>query len=117
LAVSCAADYWGEQASDTAYDLSKVRKLVFWARGERGGEVVRVSVAITGDKPFGDSARAPAESEWLTLGKGWKQYEVDLRGVNLKRVVTPFVILSNKDYNTRDITFYLDDIYMVQDSK
>ncbi len=114
IAVSCQADFWGEKPSDAAYNLTKAKKLVFHARGERGGESIQVKLGITGEKPFGDSAKAPAESEWVSLTKGWKKYEVDLQGVDLKRVVTPFVFVTNKDFNrARDFTFYLDDIYVV----
>jgi len=110
LAVSSQPDYWGEDVKKEAFDLSGAKKLVFHARGAAGGEYIQVKCAITGDKKFGDSAKGPAESEWIKLDKSWKAYEVDLSKTNLKRVVTPFCFVSNKDYNDKDITFFLDDI-------
>jgi hypothetical protein len=113
IAVACESDYWGQRPSATAFNLRKAKKLVFHARGELGGETIQAKVAIAGDKPFGDSAKTPAATEWITLTKSWKRYELDLTGMDLARVVTPFAWVANKDYNPRDFTFYLDDIYFV----
>lgn len=117
VAVSCAANYWGETASATAFDLRRAKKLVFFARGARGGESIQAKVAIAGDKTHGDSARHPAETEWLVLTKSWKRFEIDLTGKNLERVITPFTFVSSKDRSPGDFTFFLDEIYFVMDSK
>jgi hypothetical protein len=110
------ADYWGEEAeasTSSVLDLSKAKKLVFYARGEKGEERIQVKAAITGDKPYGDSALVPVMTDWITLGKDWKQYDVQIEdAAQLKRVITPFAIITNISYNPEGtITIYLDEIY------
>ena len=113
VAVASQPDYWGKQEKKPAFDLRAAKKLVFHARGARGGECIQVQAAITGREEFGDSAKLPAETQWLALTKDWQKYELDVTGCDLSRVVTPFVVLTNKDYNTHNFTFYLDEIYYV----
>jgi len=104
-------DYWGEWAA-VGLDLSKATKLVFWARGELGGEQIQVKAAIAGDKPYGDSAAFPVATSWLALEKGWRKYEVPVDGAQLSRVITPFAVITSKPYNpTGKVTVYLDEIY------
>ena len=112
IAVASNADYWGETPSDIAYNLSGARRLVFRARGKRGGEMIQVKVAIAGDKPYGDSSKTPAATNWIRLTSDWQRYELSLDGYNLRRVITPFAFVTNRVHNERDtIVFYLDDIY------
>jgi hypothetical protein len=110
VAVSSLPDFWGEKEGK-AFDLRKAKRLVFHARGARGGEVVQFKVAIAGDKPFGDSARSPASTEWLRLTRDWQRYELDVSGLDLSRVVTPFCFVTSRDYNRGNISFFLDEIY------
>jgi hypothetical protein len=112
IAVSCAPKFWGKKPGVPAFNLSRAKKLVFYARGDQGGEYIQVKVAITGDERFGDSAKFPAATKWLSLRKGWQRYELDLRGYDLKRVVTPFVFVTDLTHNRPgSFTFYLDDIH------
>lgn len=112
MVVSVQADYWGD-TNLPGLDLTKAKKLVFYAKGEQGGEQIQVKAAIVGDKPFGDSADFPISSkEWITLDKGWKKYEIPVDGSQLKRVITPFVLIANKAHNLEGkLTFYVDEIY------
>lgn len=114
LAVTCKRGYWGEEKYAGAYDLSEAVRLVFKARGEKGGETIRVKVAVAGQKPYGDSARLPAATGWITLTKDWQIYELDLRGCDLQRVITPFCWVTNRNRNSGEkITFYFDNIYFI----
>jgi hypothetical protein len=116
VAVTCKEGYWGESPYDGAYDLSKAKRLVFKARGEKGGESIQVKVAIAGDKSYGDSAKIPAATPWISLTKDWKVYELGMQGVDLSRVITPFCWVINQDQNgAGPVTFYLDDIYFVME--
>lgn len=120
VAVACEPDYWGEKPSDAAVNLKKAKKLVFYARGEKGGESIQVKVAIAGDKKFGDSAKIPPTTPWLTLKKTWQRYElpIDPKRTNLERVITPFCFVTDKLHNrAEEITFYLDHIYFVMEGK
>lgn len=114
IAVASLPNYWGETQSNFAYDLSNAERLVFYARGESGGESIQVKVAIAGDKPYGDSSKIPASTRWINLSAGWQRYELSLEGFNLRRVITPFSFVTDKAHNGRDsITIYLDEIYFV----
>lgn len=112
LVVPVQQDYWGEWEAD-GLDLSKAKKLVFFAKGEKGNEQIQVKAAIATDKQYGDSALIPVTSPWLTLEKDWKRYEIPIADASqLKRVITPFALIANKSYNPEGrITFYVDEIY------
>mgnify|MGYP001571510438 CR=1 FL=1 len=115
IAVASFPDGWGLKPQPAYEELKNAKKLVFFARGHKGeGETIKVKVAIAGDKPHGDSAKIPAETEWITLGKSWKKYELSLKGYDLTRVITPFAFVTDKAHNSGGaLTFYLDDIYFV----
>lgn len=111
IAVASQPDCWGETPVPS-FDLRKAKRLVFSARGEKGDESIQVKVAITGDKPYGDSAKIPAATRWIALTKDWKQYDLPLKGYNLSRVITPFVFVTDMSHNDAPkITFYMDEIY------
>jgi hypothetical protein len=112
IAVASVADYRGDKPSAAAYNLQGARKLVFKARGEKGGESIQVRVGITGDQKYGDSLRVPASTRWLTLTTDWRSYELDVTGLDLKRIITPFVFVTNRDHNPESsLVFHLDEIY------
>jgi hypothetical protein len=99
------ANDWGDQ--DGGYDLTGATKLMFWARGEDGGEVVSFKLGILGnDKKFPDSDHA--ELPDVTLTQDWKQYSIDLSGKDLTRIKTGFVWVTAA--SGKPVTFYLDDI-------
>lgn len=98
---------WG--AVDGGFNLSGARRLVFWARGENGGEVVQFKMGgIAGDYP--DSASATAGT--LTLTENWRRYEIDLTRKDLSYISGGFVFVvkSEAGYNPNGCVFYLDDI-------
>jgi hypothetical protein len=112
LAVSCKRNYSGDTTFDGAYSLRGMRKLVFYACGNQGGESIQVQALTTGEKPFGDSAKDPVESEWIRLDKTWKRYEIELRSANLERVVIPFAIFVDTQHNEgSSFSFFLDHIH------
>jgi len=116
LAVSCQPDYWGKEATDTAYDLSKAQKLVFYARGDKGAEGIQVKVAITGKEKFGDSAKVEGATRWIRLTKKWTRYELPInqRVTDLSRTVIPFSIFADRAHNTdEEITVFLDQVHFV----
>lgn len=109
-------NYFGEEAeqsSSSVLDLERARRLVFYARGEKGGERIQVKAAFAGDKPYGDSALVPVMTNWITLEKNWKRYDVQIDNAGqLKRVITPFAVIASYSYNPGGaITVYLDEIY------
>ena len=92
-------------------DLKGANRLVFHARGERGGEVIQVKVGITGNQPCGDSTLSPAESGYIRLSNEWNQYSISLINFDLSRVITPFAIFVERDTNLQSFKIFLDEIY------
>src|SRR5262245_1879921 len=114
IAVASADEYWGERPGP-GYDLRRAKKLVFSARGAKGGEIIHAKVAIAGDKPFGDTATTPAVLRDVTLKNTWERYELDVSKIRRDRVIIPFCVVSNQDLNPENFTVFLDDIYYVLD--
>ena len=96
---------WGDHAG--GQDLTGAAKLSFWARGEKGGEVVTFLCGIiNSDKTYFDTAQTKLDK--IALTKDWKQYTIDLKGRNLTRIKTGFGwTLAAGD---APVTFYLDDV-------
>ena len=99
------ANDWGDRPG--GFDLTGAQTLSFWARGSQGGEVLKFGYGLLGpDKPFGDSAKD--ELDDVVLSPEWKQYRVDLKDKDLRRIKTGFFwVLAGQG---RPIEFYLDDI-------
>lgn len=100
------ANNWGEV--DAGFNLSKATKLTFWARGEKGGELIDdFKVGGIGGK-FADSDTA--STGMVTLNKDWTQYTIDLAGKNMTNIIGGFCWVANMDNNPGGIEFYLDEI-------
>lgn len=103
-------DNWGRLAGE---DLSGAgyRRLTFWARGARGGEIVEfLSGGIDSGERHKDSFKAKTKPRKITLGNEWKQYEIDLEGKKLSSVIGGFAWVASRSSNPNGLTFYLDDI-------
>lgn len=96
---------WGDQPGGS--NLTGAKKLKFWARGEKGDEVVSFKFGILGsDKKFSDSANG--EMADVKLSKEWTEYSIDLAGKDLTRIKTGFCwSLAGQ---VSPVVFYLDDI-------
>jgi len=101
------ANNWGN-VEKAGFDLSKAKKLTFWARGEKGGEVItKVKVGgISGNFPDSDDVTV----EGITLTDQWTQHTVDLAGKNLTKIIGGFCVVFAKNDNPDGATIYLDDI-------
>ncbi|MFH1692512.1 MAG: hypothetical protein ABIC68_08135 [Candidatus Omnitrophota bacterium] len=98
---------WG--TVEGGYNLGKARRLSFYARGERGGEVISEFKVggITGDYP--DSGTASIGPVVLT--DQWQQYTIDLSDTELSHISGGFCWSTSRDANSgQPITFFLDDI-------
>ncbi len=102
-------------------DLSDATQLTFWARGEHGGERIEFLVAGVGrdaqtglplpDFPFPDSSpRFPASGTLTPLTNDWRQYTIDLHGLNLSYVLGGFGWVASAQQNPSGAVFFLDDI-------
>ena len=96
---------WGSKPG--GWDLRGARTLSFWARGDKGGEIVSFSYGLIGlDQPFHDTSKGTLDKAVLT--KEWKQYTFDLKGQDLSCIVTGFAYALGA--TGQPVTFYLDDI-------
>jgi len=95
---------WGDKPG--GYNLTGAKKLTVWARGEKGGEKIKVGFGGIGkEKKFPDSAKGELD---LTLTTDWKQYVVDATDMDLTHIKTGFFWLITGQ--GAPITVYLDDI-------
>ena len=83
------------------------KHLIFHARGEKGSEKINFEFGVLGkEKPFPDSGRGKLEGVVLTTD--WKEYRIDLKGVDLTRIKTGFAFVVAGQ--GEPLTFYLDAI-------
>jgi len=96
---------WGDKAG--GFNLKGAKKLKFWARGEKGNEIVTFKFGILGaDKTFSDTASG--ETSAITLTTEWKEYTIDLADKDMSRIKTGFVwSLAGQGV---PVVFFLDDI-------
>lgn len=105
-------DNWGDRQG---MNLSgkKGAKLIFWARGEVGNEVVEFKAGGIDNKTKDYRDSFVATSGRHRLSKEWKKYEIDLSRANLSNVIGGFCWVASADDNQgKQITFYLDDIML-----
>ncbi len=101
---------WGDKPGGA--NLSKALTLVFWARGEKGGEKVSFFMGGIGkDKPFHDTANRKLEN--VVLKKSWTRYRITLDGEDLSQIKTGFGF--NFGGQGKPFAFYLDDIEYIAD--
>jgi len=105
--------YWQDPANNWGnlkggYDLTGAKKLTFWARGDKGGEVI-TEFKIGGiNGEHSDSASASIGPIQLT--PEWKQYTIDLKDEDLSLVIGGFAFVISSMENPNGATFYMDDI-------
>jgi hypothetical protein len=111
-----AGVYWQQPANNwgtvpgAGFNLQGANKLTFWARGDKGGEVINEF------KMGGISSGEYIDSDSVSIGpiqltSEWKKYEIDLRGSDLSYIIGGFCWATNIDVNDPEgIVFYLDEI-------
>lgn len=108
-----AGVYWQEPANNwgvekKGFDLTGAKKLIFYARGERGGEVVDAFKVggITGTYP--DSSESSIGPIMLT--KKWEKYTIDLKNKDLSHIIGGFMFVLSAESNPDGMILYIDDI-------
>ena len=105
-------------ADGQGLDLTGTEKLVFYARGEKGGEKVQFFTAGFGRNAetgratvtYPDSAKKYA-TEFVTLSADWQRYEIDLTGADMHYICCGFGYVLNGDITAPGKhVFYLDEI-------
>jgi len=88
-----------------AGNFGAVDSLTFWARGERGGEVVEFKIGGADIPPM------PASSTGkVTLTSDWQPYRIGLAGKDLTNATGLFLWVATDQDNLDGAVFYLDDI-------
>lgn len=100
---------WGTMRG--GFDLTGYKTLKVKLRGEKGGEVLdKIGLGgISGQTQEGDSDNVETPDR-IELSKDWKEYEIDLKGLDLHHVIGGFLWSASADSNEHGITFYLDDL-------
>ena len=107
--------------ADKNYDLSNAQRVVFFAKGQNGGE--NVTFAVVGrnentatfnntDETLGsafNNQNFSLISEDVNLDRDWKRYQISLEGVDLQRI-SSFCLYSTSRSRTESVTFSLRDI-------
>jgi hypothetical protein len=96
---------WGDEPGRT---ITGAKKLVFWARGERGDEVVSFKVGGINKKKYKDSLEKSLGPVKLTTE--WKPYEIDLDDAKASSVIGAFAWVASAKGNPNGVTFYLEGI-------
>lgn len=105
------ANNWGSKKG--GFDLTGLNKLTFWAKGEKGGEVIdKFTVGgIKGTYP--DTTEVSLGPVVLT--STWQKYTVNLVGRDLSYVNGALSWVANADTNPEGATFYIDGIAFEHD--
>lgn len=102
------ANNWGDAKG--GFNLTGAKRLVFWARGEKGGETIIFSMGGVGmGRTYPDTASAATEP--VKLSNEWKEYSIDLKDKDLSRITGGFAWVGNVKDNSKNSTFYIDNIY------
>ena len=110
--------------TNTGQDLRGAKSLKFKARGETGGERIQFYMGGLANNdptaPFPDTAEKHYNNgTYVSLSSEWRDYEIDLQGLDLSRITSGFGWVTNEPQNAGrpQIVFYLDEIAYVYDTE
>lgn len=100
---------WGDKPG---LKLTGAKKISFYAKGERGGEIVKFKSGGINDaaKPHHDTFERTLEDGEIVLSNNWKKYEIDLSGSDLSNVIGGFAWASAGGFNKGRMVIYLANI-------
>lgn len=105
------ANNWG--TSKGGYDLTGAKKLYFYARGEKGGEIVEFKIGgITGQ--YSDTSSSTTGV--IELAKKWELYEIELNDMDLTFIIGGFCVVFAGGANPDGCTFYIDEVYFTKET-
>jgi len=90
------------------YDLTGAEKLTFYARGEKGDEIVTEFKVGGIQGEFSDSTSVSIGP--IVLTPEWKKYTITLENEDLSHVIAGFAFVISQMENPNGAVFYLDDI-------
>ena len=95
-------------------DLTGADALHFYAKGSKGGEVVKFFTCGFAGNVKGENADSAEkqETEWIELADEWQEYVIPLKGLDLSSITIGFgYVLSDTRSGLGTTVFYLDNIY------
>jgi hypothetical protein len=111
-----AGVYWqypdGNWGDERGRKIEGANKLVFWARGQHGDEIVRFKTGGINQRKSQDSFEKVLGPVRLT--REWKQYQIEFNGMDTSSVIGAFAWVASADGNPGGLTFFLDDICFQQ---
>ncbi|MCL2145072.1 MAG: hypothetical protein FWH43_06250 [Endomicrobia bacterium] len=112
--VGWAGVYWTEPPNNWGdkgfgFNLAGAERISFWAKGEKGGEVINnfIMGGIQGKECEDSDSRAIGPIE---LSTEWKQFFVDIEDADLANIIGGFCFTVTKNNNPLGAVFYLDNI-------
>jgi hypothetical protein len=103
------ANNWGDQ--EGGFDLTGAKELELWARGEYGGEKIKIGVGLLEkDRAHPDSGIVSVDG--VVLSREWQRYTVPLAKIDLSSLKTGFVVTING--RSSPVTIYLDSIRFIR---
>lgn len=107
-----AGVYWqypdGNWGKVPGRDIKGAKRVEFWAKGEKGGEIVSFKVGGEDQLKYKDSLAITPPPVVLTTE--WKQFDIELGDADTSSVLGAFAWIASKDGNPHGLTFYLDSI-------
>jgi len=103
------ANNWGDQ--EGGFDLTGATQLELWARGEYGGEKIKIGVGLLEkDRAHPDSGIVSVDD--IVLTNEWQHYTIPLEKTDLSSLKTGFVI--SLTGRSTPVTVYLDSIRFIR---
>ena len=103
------ANNWGDQ--EGGFDLTGATQLELWARGEYGGEKIKIGVGLLEkDRAHPDSGIVSVDD--IVLTNEWQHYTIPLEKTDLSSLKTGFVITLTG--RSTPVTVYLDSIRFIR---
>jgi hypothetical protein len=106
-----AGVYWqyptGNWGDNPGRKIEGAKRVVFWVRGQNGGETVDFKAGGISGK-YRDSFERPTSTKALTAT--WERFEIDLSGADTSSVIGAFNWSTAASANPEGLTFYLDGI-------
>jgi hypothetical protein len=99
----------GEAAGDNL-SAAGYRRISFWARGEKGGEVAEFRAGGLGNVKTRHRDSFDVSAGKIKLAAGWHDYTIFVKDADLSSVMTPFCVLLYREDNADGAVVYVDDI-------
>jgi len=99
----------GEAAGDNL-SAAGYRRITFWAKGEKGGEVAEFRAGGLGNVKTRHRDSLDVSAGKIKLNAGWHEYSMYVIDADLSSVMTPFCVLLYREDNADGAVVYVDDI-------